>query len=256
MYENTGPAGPRMAAELIEAGVDVHEIYRRVYEGVPYGKLALLARGLWQGPALRRRAADRDRADARGLRRSRAPRRATPRASSTTCARSRARAVAALVRDRICDTDGDGKPRARCRCAPATSASTSRRSPAPRGAAVTGRRPGFTTAMELAGARRVPAGRGRAAALAERERRGHPVRQAGRDHLARRRRAHAPALRRGVKVGHAGTLDPFATGLLLVLLGRATRVQRFLMALPQDLRGDRAVRGGLEHRRPRGRDRP
>jgi tRNA pseudouridine55 synthase len=39
--------------------------------------------------------------------------------------------------------------------------------------------------------------------------------------------------RRGVKVGHAGTLDPFATGLLLVLLGRATRVQRFLMALPK-----------------------
>jgi len=33
------------------------------------------------------------------------------------------------------------------------------------------------------------------------------------------------------KVGHAGTLDPFATGLLLVLVGRATRVQRFLMAL-------------------------
>lgn len=40
-------------------------------------------------------------------------------------------------------------------------------------------------------------------------------------------------LERGVKVGHAGTLDPFATGLLLVLLGRATRVQRFLMALPK-----------------------
>jgi tRNA pseudouridine55 synthase len=40
-------------------------------------------------------------------------------------------------------------------------------------------------------------------------------------------------LERGVKVGHAGTLDPFATGLLLVLIGRATRVQRFLMALPK-----------------------
>jgi tRNA pseudouridine55 synthase len=40
-------------------------------------------------------------------------------------------------------------------------------------------------------------------------------------------------LARGVKVGHAGTLDPFATGLLLVLVGRATRVQRFLMALPK-----------------------
>jgi phosphoesterase RecJ-like protein len=46
MYENTGPRAHLMAAELIEAGVDVPEIYRRVYEGVPYGKLALLARGL------------------------------------------------------------------------------------------------------------------------------------------------------------------------------------------------------------------
>jgi tRNA pseudouridine55 synthase len=39
--------------------------------------------------------------------------------------------------------------------------------------------------------------------------------------------------KQGPKVGHAGTLDPFATGLLLVLLGRATRAQRFLMALPK-----------------------
>jgi tRNA pseudouridine55 synthase len=38
-------------------------------------------------------------------------------------------------------------------------------------------------------------------------------------------------LGRGQKVGHAGTLDPFATGLLLILVGRATRVQRFLMDL-------------------------
>jgi tRNA pseudouridine55 synthase len=38
-------------------------------------------------------------------------------------------------------------------------------------------------------------------------------------------------LPRKTRVGHAGTLDPFATGLLLVLVGRATRVQRFLMAL-------------------------
>jgi tRNA pseudouridine55 synthase len=38
---------------------------------------------------------------------------------------------------------------------------------------------------------------------------------------------------RGTRVGHAGTLDPFATGLLLVLVGRATRVQRYLMALPK-----------------------
>jgi tRNA pseudouridine55 synthase len=36
---------------------------------------------------------------------------------------------------------------------------------------------------------------------------------------------------RGGKVGHAGTLDPFATGLLIVLLGRATRLQRYLLEL-------------------------
>jgi tRNA pseudouridine55 synthase len=44
------------------------------------------------------------------------------------------------------------------------------------------------------------------------------------------------SLPRGTKVGHAGTLDPFATGLLLVLVGRATRAQRFLMALPKTYR--------------------
>jgi len=38
---------------------------------------------------------------------------------------------------------------------------------------------------------------------------------------------------RGCKAGHAGTLDPFATGLLLVLLEGATRVQRFLVELPK-----------------------
>lgn len=41
---------------------------------------------------------------------------------------------------------------------------------------------------------------------------------------------------RGCKAGHAGTLDPFATGLLLVLLGRATRLQRFLTGLPKTYR--------------------
>jgi tRNA pseudouridine55 synthase len=48
------------------------------------------------------------------------------------------------------------------------------------------------------------------------------------DVVAAVRREH-----RGRRVGHAGTLDPFATGLLLVLIGRATRVQRYLMALPK-----------------------
>jgi tRNA pseudouridine55 synthase len=43
-------------------------------------------------------------------------------------------------------------------------------------------------------------------------------------------------LPRKTKVGHAGTLDPFATGLLLVLVGRMTRAQRWLMALPKTYR--------------------
>jgi phosphoesterase RecJ-like protein len=46
MYGNTSPRAHVMAAELIEAGVDVREVYRQVFEEVPFAKLALLARGL------------------------------------------------------------------------------------------------------------------------------------------------------------------------------------------------------------------
>jgi len=46
MYENTGTRAHVMAAELIEAGVDVSGIYRRLYEGMPASKLTLLARAL------------------------------------------------------------------------------------------------------------------------------------------------------------------------------------------------------------------
>jgi len=49
------------------------------------------------------------------------------------------------------------------------------------------------------------------------------------DCVARVRRT----LPRKTKVGHAGTLDPFATGLLLVLVGTMTRVQRWLLPLPK-----------------------
>ena len=49
------------------------------------------------------------------------------------------------------------------------------------------------------------------------------------DCVARVRRT----LPRKAKVGHAGTLDPFATGLLLVLVGRMTRAQRWLLPLPK-----------------------
>jgi phosphoesterase RecJ-like protein len=45
-YQNTTPAAHRMAADLIEHGVDVHEEFRRLYENVPFAKLQLLARVL------------------------------------------------------------------------------------------------------------------------------------------------------------------------------------------------------------------
>jgi len=46
MYENTGPRAHEMAAELIGAGVDVQDVYRRLYEEMPAAKIALLALAL------------------------------------------------------------------------------------------------------------------------------------------------------------------------------------------------------------------
>jgi phosphoesterase RecJ-like protein len=46
MYENTGPQAHRMAAELIEAGVEVQRIYRALYEDIPPEKVSLMALAL------------------------------------------------------------------------------------------------------------------------------------------------------------------------------------------------------------------
>lgn len=45
------------------------------------------------------------------------------------------------------------------------------------------------------------------------------------------------------KVGHAGTLDPIATGVLLVCVGQAVRISEYLMELPKTYRG--TVRLGI-----------
>src|ERR1035441_5954246 len=39
------------------------------------------------------------------------------------------------------------------------------------------------------------------------------------------------------KIGHAGTLDPMATGLLIMLVGRATRVSQYLISLDKEYEG-------------------
>ena len=55
-----------------------------------------------------------------------------------------------------------------------------------------------------------------------------PVGPTSHDIVARVRRSLG-----GAKTGHAGTLDPFASGLLLILVGRATKLQQQLMELPK-----------------------
>ena len=45
-YSNTTPKALRLAADLVEAGADVHGIFRLVYESVQFAKLKLLARAL------------------------------------------------------------------------------------------------------------------------------------------------------------------------------------------------------------------
>ena len=45
-YANTTPKALRLAAELVEAGADVHKVFQGVYESVQFAKLKLLARAL------------------------------------------------------------------------------------------------------------------------------------------------------------------------------------------------------------------
>ena len=55
------------------------------------------------------------------------------------------------------------------------------------------------------------------------------------------------------KVGHAGTLDPMATGVLVVGVNRATRLLGLLAPARQGVRGDDPARHRHRHRRRRGR---
>jgi phosphoesterase RecJ-like protein len=45
-YANTTPKSLRLAAELVDAGADVHAVFQQVYESVEFAKLKLLARAL------------------------------------------------------------------------------------------------------------------------------------------------------------------------------------------------------------------
>jgi phosphoesterase RecJ-like protein len=51
-YANTTPKSLRLAAELVEAGADVHAVFQQVYESVEFAKLKLLARALGRAEVL------------------------------------------------------------------------------------------------------------------------------------------------------------------------------------------------------------
>ena len=161
MYENTGARAHVMAAELIEAGVDVHGIYRRLYEGMPFAKLELLARAL----------ANVQRYDDGRLTFTHLTRGGLPPAGAEDSysegvidhLRSvEGTKVAALVRELV---DEAATAARRSPCARRTATSTSRSSRA----RAAGRAPpggGLRDDALGRGARRVPARRGRRAALA------------------------------------------------------------------------------------------
>ena len=225
-YENTGSRAHVMAADLIGAGIDVHAIYRRLYEGVPQGKLELLARGLsaverFDGGLLTVTQLTREDYAVTG---------ADESYSEGVVDHLRSvegTAVAGLVRELLSDT-------AATRRKVSLRATDDRIDVSAIARALGGGRPPRGGVLDRHGVRRagrVPAHPARAAALSQD---GvllvdKPAGVTSHDVVAAERRG----LPRGARVGHAGTLDPFATGLLLVLIGRATRAQRFLMALPK-----------------------
>ncbi len=58
-----------------------------------------------------------------------------------------------------------------------------------------------------------------------------------RDHTSHDVVARLRGILKMKRVGHAGTLDPMATGLLIILLGKATRVSQYLISLDKEYEG-------------------
>ena len=194
-----GPASHRMAAELIEAGVDVNDIYRRLYERVPIEKLHADRAGAREDRALRRRPASRSPTSAP---------RTTPRPGAGRGAHRgdhRLRPRARGGRGRGDDPRQDRRRPLGAQGQPALDRrqSTSRRSPALTAAAGTGVPPASAATCRIPSWSSSSAPRSPLNALSERacgprrRRRRDPAgRQAGRDHIPRRGRPGAARVRR------------------------------------------------------------
>ena len=253
MYENTRAETHRVAAELIEAGVDVADTYRRLYERVPPEKLRLIGRALEKierfddGRLAVTYIGDDDyeatgasevpdRGDHRLPPRARGHRRRGDDPRQDRRRARRAQGQPALHRRR----GRRLRDRARARAAAATAAPPASAPTCP----TTSWSPTCVPRSPSSSAERPAGADAGLVVLADK-----PAGVTSHDVVATLRRVH------DAKGGHAGTLDPFATGLLIVLLGRpATREQRRFMELPKTYRVTRALRRRLGHRRPRRRD--
>jgi tRNA pseudouridine55 synthase len=58
-----------------------------------------------------------------------------------------------------------------------------------------------------------------------------------RDHTSHDVVARIRGILKMKRIGHAGTLDPMATGLLIILVGKATRVSQYLISLDKEYEG-------------------
>ena len=143
MYENTGPRAHLMAADLIEAGVDTHDDLPPPLRGHAVRQARAAGPRAGARRALRRRPADDDRADARGLRRDRRRRQLLRGRHRPPARGRRARRSPRWSRE----LERRQRPQARSRCAPPTARSTSRRSPARPGGGGHRQAAGFTTEM-------------------------------------------------------------------------------------------------------------
>ena len=225
-YTNTTPKSLRLAAELVEAGADIHAVFQQVYESVEFAKLKLLARAL-----------ERARVLEGGLiivsyllRTDFAEVGAAEPYSEGIIDYLRAvegAELAALIREPPRD---DGR-RGESRCGQRSTSSTYPRSRARSAAADTGRPPGSRARRRST---RSPSSSGKGSSHSVPPRALEPAGVALVDKPAGpSSHAIVAQIRRmtGARTGHAGTLDPFATGLLLVLSGRTTKIAQCLVGL-------------------------
>ena len=225
-YANTTPEGPATRRRSVEAGANVHDIFRHVYETVQFAKLKLLARALEHA-----RAFEDGRLVVSYLLRSDFAEAGADEPFSEGIIdylrASEGSVLVALIRE------PPPSPAGRCiasRFAPAPTRSTCRRSPASRGAAATFRRRASRASFR---SRRSSSSYAASSSRWPARRTDMPPRASSPVGVALLDKPPGPSsfalvaeLRRRTraKTGHTGTLDPFASGLLLLLSGMATRL--------------------------------